>query len=120
MSYFLFQFQNLQLVEGVQLIKRFAKKRVKISKIWRNCHKIAIFGSRYFLSKALMGYNADLKELLTDLLKTYLALSNTDVLLQEFVLSVRNLTNLADAEGLCIMCEIIHREVSSNNLYKFV
>ncbi|XP_019765180.2 uncharacterized protein LOC109540997 isoform X2 [Dendroctonus ponderosae] len=106
------QFQNLQLAEGVQLIKRFSKKRVKISKIWRNCHKIAIFGSRYFLSKALMSYNTDLRELLTDLLKTYLALSNTDVLLQEFVLSVRNLTNLADAEGLCVMCEIIHREAA--------
>lgn len=97
--------------EGVQLIKRFAKKRVKISKIWRNCHKIAIFGSRYFLSKILMKYTSSLKGSLTDLLKTYLVLSSTETLLQEFVVSVRNLTNLADAEGLCVMCNVIHRGV---------
>lgn len=53
-----------------------------------------------------------MKEYLTDLLKTYLALSNTETLLEEFVVSVRNLTNLADAEGLCIMCEVTHREVN--------
>ncbi|XP_066259862.1 uncharacterized protein [Euwallacea similis] len=106
------QFEGLKLEEGVQLIKRFAKKRVKISKIWRNCHKIAIFGCRFFLSKALIKYNIELKDLLTDLLKTYLSLSNTENLLQEFVLSVRNLTNLADAEGLCIMCDNIHREAA--------
>ncbi|KAL1493032.1 hypothetical protein ABEB36_011174 [Hypothenemus hampei] len=104
------QFEDLQLHEGVQLIKRFAKKRVKISKIWRHCNKIAIFGSRFFLSKALMKYNSDLKDSLTELVKTYLSLSNTESLLQEFVESTRNLTNLADAEGLCAMCDIIHRE----------
>ncbi|XP_060536869.1 uncharacterized protein LOC132708539 [Cylas formicarius] len=104
------QFEDLKLSEGIQLIKRFAKKRVTISKIWKNCHKIAIFGCRFFLSKALMKYSDDVRELLIDLMKTYIVLSNTDVLVEEFVVSVRNITNLADAAGLCIMCEVIHRE----------
>ncbi|XP_030762318.1 uncharacterized protein LOC115887126 isoform X2 [Sitophilus oryzae] len=107
------QFEELQLEEGVCLIKRFAKKRVQISKIWRNCNKIAIFGCRFFLSKALMKYNEDLKVYLIDLLKTYLTLSNTDTLLQEFVVSIRSITNLADAAGLCVMCEIIHKEAAN-------
>ncbi|KAF7270211.1 hypothetical protein GWI33_016821 [Rhynchophorus ferrugineus] len=106
------QFEELTFPEAVGLVKRFAKKRVQISKIWRHCNKIALFCCKQFLTKMFMKYTGDLKDLVADLLKTYLNMSTSDIMLNDFIESVRHITYVADAPGLCVTCDVIHREAA--------
>ncbi|CAG9759404.1 unnamed protein product [Ceutorhynchus assimilis] len=112
------ELKELPLEEGVLLVRRFTRKRVKIAKIWCNFEKIAMYGCRFFLAKALT-CEGDAKQAQIYLLKTYLELSNTETLLEHFILSVRNFTKLADAAGLFVMCEVIHREGSGSKMFHF-
>ncbi|XP_050313058.1 uncharacterized protein LOC126748101 isoform X2 [Anthonomus grandis grandis] len=110
------EFNGLPLYEGVQLTKRFTKKRVKISKIWRKAVRVAVFGLKFYISKVLMNFGEktdDNKVFLTQLIQTYLNIATDKDMLEEFIENIRDCTNkAADAEGLCHLVEIIHREAA--------
>nr|XP_023013434.1 uncharacterized protein LOC111503375 [Leptinotarsa decemlineata] len=92
--------KELTFEEGLQLVKRFAKKRVKISKIWKNCHRVAILATQMYISQAVVKYTEELKEFLESYLEIYISLCSTESLLQEFPTCIRRISNLADAAGL--------------------
>lgn len=104
--------KELSFQEGLQLIKRFTKKRVKISKIWKNCQRVAVLGLQMYISQAVVKYTEDLKDILKNFLEIYLSLCNTDSLLQDFTTSIRRISNLADASGLYLFCDVVQNLVS--------
>lgn len=96
----------------MQLVKRFAKKRVKIAKIWKNCHRVAVLALQMYISQAVVKYSDDLKDILKSYLELYLSLCNTDSLMQDFTISMRRISNLADAAGLYLFCDVVQKMVS--------
>ncbi|CAG9855182.1 unnamed protein product [Phyllotreta striolata] len=105
--------KELSFDEGLQLVKRFAKKRVKISKIWKNCQRIAILAVQLYISQAVVKYTEELKEILENYIEIYISLCNTEVLLQDFSTSIRRISNLADAAGLYIFCSVMQRKAGT-------
>lgn len=94
-------------------MKRFAKKRIKISKIWKNCHRVAILATQMYISQAVVKYTEDLRGILESYIEMYISMCNTDSLLQDFPDSIRRISNLADAaSGLYVFCDVIQHKVS--------
>ncbi|KAJ8950311.1 hypothetical protein NQ318_021170 [Aromia moschata] len=105
--------KELTFEEGLQLVKRFAKKRVKISKIWKNCHRVAVLATQMYISQAVVKYTDDLKEVLKSYIEVYISLCNTENLLQDFTTSIRRISNLADAAGLYVFCDVIEKKAGT-------
>ncbi|KAJ8981467.1 hypothetical protein NQ317_006993 [Molorchus minor] len=108
--YFGKSLKELSFEEGIHLVKRFAKKRVKISKIWKNCHRVAVLATQMYISQAVVKYTDDLKEIVENYIEAYISLCNTESLLQDFTTSIRRISNLADAAGLYIFCDVIQKK----------
>lgn len=104
--------KELTYNEGLLLVKRFAKKRVKIAKIWKNCHRVAVLAIQMYISQAVVKYTDDLKGVLISYTELYLSLCNNENLLQDFTNSIRRISNLADAAGLYIFCDVMQKRVS--------
>ncbi|VEN60876.1 unnamed protein product, partial [Callosobruchus maculatus] len=102
--------KELSLDEGLQLVKRFSKKRVKISKIWKNCNRIAIYATQMYISQVVLKYSNDLQAILEQYIEMYISLYNSDNL-QDFSDSIRRMSNLAEAaEVLYVFCDVIQRK----------
>lgn len=65
-----------------------------------------------YISQAVVKYTDDLKDILKNYLEIYLSLCNNDTLLQDFTTSIRRISNLADASGLYLFCDVVQRLVS--------
>lgn len=65
-----------------------------------------------YISQAVVKYTEDLKDTLRNFLEVYLSLCNTESLLQDFTVSIRRISNLADASGLHVICDVVHKRVS--------
>ncbi|CAH1153429.1 unnamed protein product [Phaedon cochleariae] len=119
----LYKFQHRQTIvvllkelafdEGLQLVRRFANKRVKISKIWKNCHRVAILGAQMYISQAVVKYAVELKTYLESFLEIYISLCTKESLLQDFPTSIRRISNLADADGLYVFCDVIQKKAGT-------
>ncbi|KAJ8923694.1 hypothetical protein NQ315_010275, partial [Exocentrus adspersus] len=105
--------KELTFEEGLQLVRRFAKKRVKISKIWKNCHRVAILATQMYISQAVVKYSDELKNILESYMEMYISLCNTETVLQDFPTSIRRISNLADAAGLYVFCDVIRRKAGT-------
>lgn len=97
--------------DGLQLIRRFAKKQVRISKVWKNCHKIAILACQVFISTAAVKFSDDQRDIVEGLLDSYITICNTDNLIESFTTSLKRMSQLADASGLYVFCDVVHRKV---------
>ncbi|KAJ8926893.1 hypothetical protein NQ314_020745 [Rhamnusium bicolor] len=105
--------KELKFEEGLQLVKRFAKKRVKISKIWKNCHRVAVLATQMYISQAVVKYTEDLQAILESYIDIYISICNTEHLLQDFTTSIRRISNLADAAGLYVFCAVIQKKAGT-------
>lgn len=104
--------------QGLQLIHRFSKKRVKILKIWKYCHRIAILASQVFVSTAAVKFSEEHRDILEKLVETFIFICNTDEAIENFTKSLRRISQLADAAGLYVFCDVVHRRV--NKYYYFL
>ncbi|KAG5895064.1 hypothetical protein JTB14_021031 [Gonioctena quinquepunctata] len=109
-----FLLKELSFEEGLQLVNRFAKKRVKIAKIWKNCQRVAILATQMYISQAVVKYTEELKEFVESYLEMYIALCSTESLMQEFPTCIRRISNLADAAGLYVFCEVIRKKAGTD------
>jgi hypothetical protein len=108
----IFQFKKLSLEEGLHLIRRFAKKRVKISKVWRNYPEITFLASQVFVTAAVTKPIEDSGELLKELLEAWIAFSVEHSMVDKVEISVRRIIQAATAaQHIYICCEIIHEKV---------
>lgn len=104
----------------MNLIKRFSKKRVEISKVWKHCHRIAILASQVYISSTILKPIEEIQEILKDLLTAYVTLNNTDSFLQDVVESVRSIIRLAEtASHIYVFCEVFQEQVSDEKLNSF-
>ncbi|CAH0562505.1 unnamed protein product [Brassicogethes aeneus] len=102
--------KELTLEEGLQLIKRFAKKQVKISKIWKHCQKIAVLACQVFVSTAAVKFSEEHRSILENLVECFISICNTEALLQNLTTSLKRISQLADAAGLYVFCDVVHRK----------
>ncbi|XP_068915984.1 serine-rich adhesin for platelets-like isoform X5 [Tenebrio molitor] len=104
-------FKKLSLEEGLHLIRRFAKKRVKISKVWRNYPEITFLASQVFVTAAVTKPIEDSGELLKELLEAWIAFSVEHSMVDKVEISVRRIIQAATAaQHIYICCEIIHEK----------
>nr|CAH7745644.1 unnamed protein product [Callosobruchus chinensis] len=82
--------KELSFNDGLQLVNRFSKKRVKISKIWKNCNRIAIFATQMYISQLLLRYSNDLQSTLEEYIELYISLCDPDNL-EDFSDSIRRI-----------------------------
>ncbi|XP_044256419.1 uncharacterized protein LOC123006196 isoform X2 [Tribolium madens] len=102
-------FKKLSLEEGLHLIRRFAKKRVKISKVWRNYPEITFLASQVFVTAAVTKPIEESGELLKLLLDSWIAFSIEHSMVEKVEVSVRRIIQAATAaQHIYICCEIIH------------
>ncbi|EFA10971.2 uncharacterized protein LOC103314818 isoform X2 [Tribolium castaneum] len=102
-------FKKLSLEEGLHLIRRFAKKRVKISKVWRNYPEITFLASQVFVTAAVTKPIEESGEVLKQLLDSWIAFSIEHSMVEKVEVSVRRIIQAATAaQHIYICCEIIH------------
>ncbi|XP_045481523.1 uncharacterized protein LOC123685731 isoform X2 [Harmonia axyridis] len=106
--------KGLSAEEGLNLIKRFSKKRVKISKVWKHCHRIAILASQVYISSTILKPIDEIRGILKELLTAYVTLNNTESFLQDVVASVKSIIRLAEtAAHIYIFCEVFQEQFES-------
>ncbi|XP_063929223.1 uncharacterized protein LOC135141754 isoform X2 [Zophobas morio] len=104
-------FKKLSLEEGLHLIRRFAKKRVKISKVWRNYPEITFLASQVFVTAAVTKPISESGEVLKELLDTWIAFSIEHSMVDKVEVSIRRIIQAATAaQHIYICCEIIHNK----------
>lgn len=99
--------------DGLELVKRFAKKRVTISKIWRYANRITQLASVLFCSTAVIQPIEESSEVLTDIVDVWLTLCEKDDNLEPLIGSVRKVIQVTvSAPHMYIFCEALNRKVS--------
>ncbi|RZC42806.1 uncharacterized protein BDFB_000684 [Asbolus verrucosus] len=102
-------FKKLSLEEGLHLIRRFAKKRIKISKVWRNYPEITFLASQVFVTAAVTKAIEESGEILKHLLDAWITFSIEHSMLEKVETSVRRIIQAATAaQHIYICCEVIH------------
>ncbi|KAL3290294.1 hypothetical protein HHI36_023638 [Cryptolaemus montrouzieri] len=103
--------KGLSAETGLKLIRRFAKKRVKISKVWKHCHRIAILASQVYISSTILKPIEEIQGILKELIKTYISLYTTEEFLKDVVDSVRSIIRLAEtAAHIYIFCDVFQEQ----------
>ncbi|XP_044765916.1 uncharacterized protein LOC123322135 isoform X2 [Coccinella septempunctata] len=106
--------KGLSAEEGLNLVKRFSKKRVQISKVWKHCHRIAILASQVYISSTILKPLDEVRGILKELLTAYVNLNNTDSFLQDVIHSVRSIIRLAEtAAHIYVFCEVFQEQFES-------
>ncbi|KAK9758472.1 hypothetical protein QE152_g475 [Popillia japonica] len=101
----------LSLKDGLELVKRFAKKRVTISKIWRYANRITQLASVLFCSTAVIQPIEESSEVLTDIVDVWLTLCEKDDNLEPLIGSVRKVIQVTvSAPHMYIFCEALNRK----------
>lgn len=104
----------LEPLEGLELVKRFANKRVEVSKLWRNYQKITQLASVFFCSAAMIQPYEDVRDFLTELLNIWLSTNEREEHLDPLIRSIRKIIQLTtSACHLYIFCEAIFNKVST-------
>lgn len=104
----------MNLSEGCELVKRFANKRVKISKVWRHSNKIAQLASQVFVTSAVMAPIEEGGEKLGQLLDIWFTYNENESSLDSLAESIRRIVHAAEsAEQMYIICDVLHRKVRS-------
>lgn len=105
--------------EGYELVKRFANKRVKISKIWRHSAKIAQLACQVYVTASVMKPIEEGGEFLNDLLRIWFMQNESDDCLASLVTAIRRIIVTAEsASHMYIFCEAVDEKVYI--LYFFV
>lgn len=103
--------------EGVQLVKRFAKKRVNISKLWRHSIRITHLAAVLFCSSAIIKPLEESSDVITSLLAVWLPLGEKEGL-EQLVRSIRKIVQVAlSASHLYIFCETLSNLVNMKLLF---
>ncbi|KAK9890152.1 hypothetical protein WA026_008958 [Henosepilachna vigintioctopunctata] len=97
--------------EGLNIITRFANKRVEISKIWKHCHRIAILAAKVYISSTILKPIDEIQGILRELLRVYVLLNNSEEFLKDVVESVRSIIRLAEtAAHIYIFCDVFQEQ----------
>ncbi|KAF2882761.1 hypothetical protein ILUMI_23425 [Ignelater luminosus] len=103
--------KNLSLMEGLELLKRFAHKRVNISKIWRHSNRIAHLAAQVYVTAAVVKPPEESVTILETLLDTWFSLNEATENLDSLMSAIRRIIQPADsAVHLYIFCEAVHKK----------
>ncbi|KAK4871758.1 hypothetical protein RN001_015882 [Aquatica leii] len=106
--------KSLTLKEGLELLKRFAHKRVNISKIWRHSSRIAHLAAQVYVTAAVMKPPKESSEVLEGLLETWLFLNEGSDNWATLTTAVRRIIQAADsAIHMYIFCEAFYKKFGS-------
>lgn len=106
----------LPLSEGLQFVKRFAKKRVDVSKLWKHSIRITHLAAVLFCSITVMETLEKSEGLLKSLLGIWLPLHDSEETLNQLVSSLRRIMQLAiSASHMYIFCDAMTNMVSNIN-----
>uniref|UniRef100_A0A1Y1N9Y8 Uncharacterized protein n=1 Tax=Photinus pyralis TaxID=7054 RepID=A0A1Y1N9Y8_PHOPY len=89
--------KSLSLSEGLELLKRFAHKRVNISKIWRQSGRIAALAANVYMTAAVMKVPDESAHILEGLLVTWLDMPEIVENLPSVTNTVRRVMQAADS-----------------------
>lgn len=99
-------------MEGLELLKRFAHKRVNISKIWRHSNRIAHLAAQVYVTAAVVKPPEESVTILEALLDTWFSLNEATENLDLLMSAIRRIIQPADsAVHLYIFCEAVHKKV---------
>ncbi|KAK5639316.1 hypothetical protein RI129_011808 [Pyrocoelia pectoralis] len=102
--------KSLTLTEGLDLLKRFAHKRVNISKIWRHSGRIAYLAAQVYMTAAVMKIPSDGVRILEGLLDTWLDMPETVEDLVTLTATVRRIMQAADSPvHMYIFCKAFYK-----------
>ncbi|GJQ66974.1 hypothetical protein Trydic_g21912 [Trypoxylus dichotomus] len=103
--------KTLSLKDGLELVKRFAKKRVTISKLWRYANRITQLAAVLFCSTAVIQPIEESSEVLTALVDVWLTLCEKDDSLEPLFASIRKVIQVTiSAPHMYIFCEALNRK----------
>ncbi|KAF5294237.1 hypothetical protein FQA39_LY13485 [Lamprigera yunnana] len=107
--------KSLTLKEGLDLLNRFAHKRVNISKIWRHSGPIAHLAAQVYITAAVMKPPDESAQLLEGLLETWLSLTETtSECCIDLCVTVRRIIQAADsAIHMYIFCDAFYAAFGS-------
>lgn len=106
-----FQFKKLSLTEGLHLIERFAKKRVKIFRVWRNYPDITFLAAQVFVTAAVTKPFDESGIILRKLLTTWIDFSIDHSMVEKLENSVRRIIQAATAaQHIYVCCQIVHNK----------
>ncbi|KAF5289285.1 hypothetical protein FQR65_LT11906 [Abscondita terminalis] len=106
--------KSLTLQEGLELLKRFAHKRVNISKIWRHSSRIAHLAAQVYVTAAVMKPPQECSEVLEGLLDTWLFLNEGAEHWPTLTTAVRRIIQAADsAIHMYIFCDAFYKKFGS-------
>lgn len=94
----------LNMLDGLQLVNRFTKKRVEICKIWRHGAKIAELAANYYMTAAMTQSIEDCRAYLADFLKTLIICNNTLGGISELPKTIRKIMQAADSSAHIYTC----------------
>lgn len=113
-----FQLKVLPLSEGLQFVKRFAKKRVEISKLWKYSIRITHLAAVLFCSIAVIETLERSEALLKSLLDIWLPLHDSEESLNQLICSLRRIIQLAiSASHIYIFCDAVTNLVCAYKKY---
>jgi len=110
--------KSLSLNDGLELVKRFAKKKLNISKLWRHSNRVTHLAAVFFCSTAVSKPFDETKDVLTALVDTWLNLKGQQDNFQELISSIRKVAQITmSSQHMYIFCEGLNKKVYNNNYY---
>lgn len=107
------QLKPLAFTEGLQFVKRFAKKRVELSKLWKHSMRITHLATVLFCSIAVMETIDKSEAFIRALLEVWFPLHDTEKTVHHLICSVRRIVQIAiSASHIYIFCEAMTNVVS--------
>nr|XP_023024913.1 uncharacterized protein LOC111512983 [Leptinotarsa decemlineata] len=100
---------QLNLEEGLSLVKRFYNKKIHMMKLWKNCRKIAISATQLFLTRAVNEND----ETLTRYLETYIGMCSTENLLRDLCVNIEYISFILNPAVIYACCEVLQRKLDS-------
>lgn len=107
-----FQLKNLTLEEGLQLVHRFTRKRVELSRVWKHCASIAELAAKFFMTAAMMKPILESGTILSELLKAWIILNDKLEGILILPKIMRRIIQAADSSAhIYVCCEILNKQV---------
>lgn len=98
----------LSLPEGLQLVKRFVKKRVDVLKLWKYSIRVTHLATVLFCSIGVMESLEKSESVIKSLLDVWLPLHVTENSLKQLTCSIRRIMRIAiSASHMYIFCEAL-------------
>lgn len=108
--------KHLSLEEGLQLVQRFTKKRVELSRLWKHCASIAELAAKFFITAAMLKPIQQCSNVLPELLKSWLELNDKLDGLPAMPNILRRIIQTADSSShIYICCDVLDKQV---NIFK--